>query len=353
MADSDADAGLPRLPLRPGAPGLRPPVHPAPRRLPERLGLHLSLLGLTVVTTTFAGYILAQRPGLTEGGALMQGLGFSATLLTILLAHEMGHYVFARLHHVDTTLPFVIPVPPVLPVLGDGLVRHRRGGDPCMRSPIATRAALIDIGAAGPIVGVVVALPLLGAGPLLVTRRGEPHRAPELLVRPPDVDLVGGGPWPPAGLARARRGRGRARSLARGQSHHARDDAADVRAAPARTRTSWSTRWRWRPGSACSVTSLNLFPLGQLDGGHVAYAVLGERGHGLLGRAVSYLLLGLACASSLSWLLWWALTRFVIGFAHPPVQRDSEPLGGMRAAVVALSLALFLATFIPVPLDSW
>jgi hypothetical protein len=99
------------------------------------------------------------------------------------------------------------------------------------------------------------------------------------------------------------------------------------------------------------VTSLNLFPLGQLDGGHVAYAALGPRGHKILGQGVGYLLLALAFFSSLSWLFWWILTRFFLGYRHPPVVYAEQKLGAMRLVICVLSLILFVATFIPVPMD--
>ena len=127
---------------------------------PLRLGLHLALLFLTLLTTTLAGIFVAYRPGLGDLELVRAGAGFAFTLLAILLAHEMGHYLFARVHHVDTSLPYVIPAPPILP--GLGLVSFGTLGAVIrMRSPIATRDALVDVGASGPICGAIVALPLL------------------------------------------------------------------------------------------------------------------------------------------------------------------------------------------------
>jgi membrane-associated protease RseP (regulator of RpoE activity) len=96
------------------------------------------------------------------------------------------------------------------------------------------------------------------------------------------------------------------------------------------------------------VTTLNLIPLGQLDGGHVTYAWLGERRALWLSRFVSAALLLAGVFVSLNWLVWWLLTRLVVGLRHPPAIVET-PLGPGRRAVAILSLLLFLATFVPVP----
>jgi len=96
------------------------------------------------------------------------------------------------------------------------------------------------------------------------------------------------------------------------------------------------------------VTTLNLLPIGQLDGGHVTYAWLGERRAFWLSRAVSLGLLLAGIFVSLNWLVWWMLTRVVIGLRHPPALHDA-PIGPGRRVVAILSLALFLGTFVPVP----
>jgi membrane-associated protease RseP (regulator of RpoE activity) len=99
------------------------------------------------------------------------------------------------------------------------------------------------------------------------------------------------------------------------------------------------------------VTSLNLFPIGQLDGGHVSYALLGPKWHRILGRAVGIGLLLMGLLSSFSWLVWWLVSTRFIGFGHPPVENSSRPLGALRLTICALSLLLFIATLIPVPMD--
>ncbi len=311
----------------------------------RRLPLHGALLVLTLLTTTWAGMLLA-RPGLDGGALLSQGLAFSTTLLAILLSHEMGHYVFARIHRVETSLPFVIPVPPVLP--GLGLVSFGTLGAVIrMRSPIATRDALVDIGAAGPIAGAVVALPLLVLGLSWSHYQPSPTAGASFWLGGDSVLAIVLHEW------RVLHGQVAASSgvLACG------DDLL-VRICE---------RWVLGPAPAGQdvvvhpvafaavfglfVTSLNLFPIGQLDGGHVAHALFGEKSRAL-GRAVGWGLLGLGIFSSLSWLVWWLVATRLVGYGHPPVKNAAEPLSPLRRAVCAAALVLFVLTFVPVPVDS-
>lgn len=314
-----------------------------------RLRVHLGLLGLTVVTTTVAGMGMATA-ALPLFDRVRVGLGFSLTLLGILLTHEMGHYVFARLHRVDTSLPYVIPGPPLLTMGTFGAVIR-------MRSPIPTRDALIDIGASGPIAGLIVALPLLALGLLWspvvasptadhsfwvgnqtllsLAREALAHLQAHLAHLPPPLatprhDTALGDNLLMRGMTRLILG-----PLAPGH---------DIRIHPVGM-AAWF---------GLLVTSLNLFPIGQLDGGHVSYAMLGERGHRWLSHAASFGLLALACFSSVSWLLWWVVTRYFLGFSHPPLQRElgaGGKVGGLRTAIAVVSLLLLIATLIPVPMD--
>ena len=321
----------------------------------QRWVLHLGLLALTFATTTLAGLTLARGSGFVGPTAIRAGFGFALTLLAILVSHEMGHYVFARIHRVDTTLPFVIPLPPILP--GLGMVSFGTLGAVIrMRSRIGTRDALVDIGAAGPIAGAIVALPLLALGlswsPVIPSPTADQSfwfghqtlwhfavdavnqvRALALHVPVVPRTAVGAsslgdnllmrimsrlvlGPLPPG---------------------------YDVLVHPV-AEAAWF---------GLLVTALNLFPMGQLDGGHVSYAVFGERTHRWIGRAFSWGVLLLAIFSSFSWLVWWFVTRWVIGFGHPPVSDETIKLGGLRVAIAAISLLLLILTFIPVPLDSF
>src|SRR5690242_14603399 len=118
----------------------------------HRLWLHLLLFVLTVGTTSLTFDRAFPSGPLPDAERLAHALTFSAALLSILGAHEMGHYVLARLHGVDVSLPYFIP----LPYLGVGTL----GAVIRIRAPIPTRNALVDIGAAGPLAGLAVALPL-------------------------------------------------------------------------------------------------------------------------------------------------------------------------------------------------
>jgi membrane-associated protease RseP (regulator of RpoE activity) len=285
----------------------------------RRLGFHLMLLLATILTTT-----------------LSVNFEFAAALLAILLAHETGHYVFARIHRVETSLPYVIPAPP-------GLTFGTFGAFIRMRSPIATRDALVDIGASGPIAGALVALPLLFLG------LRWSHLAPS-----------------PAATGSFWFGRNSGLNLLLELSHKAEPQARHLTSLGDNLLMRIAERlvlgpipqgqdvWVHPVAMAAwfglLVTSLNLFPIGQLDGGHVSFALLGPR-HRVLGRTVGYGLLLLMFVSSLSWGVWWLLTTRLLGFEHPPVRNPESQLSPLRIAVCVASLALFLLTFMPVPMD--
>jgi membrane-associated protease RseP (regulator of RpoE activity) len=309
-----------------------------PQAPPLRLRLHLLLLALTIITTTIAG-----------------GPAFAAALLAILLSHEMGHYVFARIHRVDTTLPFVIPAPP-LPGLSFGTF----GAVIRMRSPISTRDALVDIGAAGPIVGAIVAVPLLFLGLSWSTVTASPtadhsfwvgHETGLSLALELLRDLAQRFRFAlPAAIAHApplsvvhvtALGDNLLMRFAQRLVFGALPPGQDVVVHPVAL-AAWF---------GLLVTSLNLFPIGQLDGGHVSFAVLGPKWHRRVGRLTGYALLLLGFFSSLSWLVWWLITTRFIGFSHPAIENPRRPLGALRVVVCVVSLLLFIATLIPVPMD--
>jgi membrane-associated protease RseP (regulator of RpoE activity) len=309
-----------------------------PQAPPLRLRLHLLLLVLTIITTTIAG-----------------GPAFAAALLAILLSHEMGHYVFARIHRVDTTLPFVIPAPP-LPGLSFGTF----GAVIRMRSPISTRDALVDIGAAGPIVGAIVAVPLLFLGLSWSSVAASPTADHSFWVGHETglsltLELLRNlsqrfGFALPAAIAHTPAlsvvhvtalGDNLLMRLAQRLVFGVLPPGQDVVVHPVAL-AAWF---------GLLVTSLNLFPIGQLDGGHVSFAVLGPKWHRLVGRITGYALLLLGFFSSLSWLVWWLITTRFIGFSHPAIENPRRPLGALRVVVCVVSLLLFIATLIPVPMD--
>ena len=282
---------------------------------PLRWGLHLALLLLTAATLIITGALLqAARSGplafslggildalAAHGGA---GIAFAAALLLILGAHEMGHYVAARRHGLLISLPYFLPAPP--PPLGLGTL----GAFISMRSPVPGRASLFDVALAGPLAGLAVAVPILVVGLL-----SAPLAALPVAVQPP---LVAGA------LARLLHG-----PLADG------------------VQVDWFTPLLFAAWLGLLVTAINLLPIGQLDGGHLAYAALGPKAV-WLARA-TWVGLVLLIPFAPTWAVYAVLT-LLIGLRHPPPQDDITPLDPRRRAWALVAVVLLLLTFSPRPL---
>lgn len=285
-----------------------PRVHGAPRL---RLGRHVLLFAATFATATVANaYVQGIDLGANPLGVLA-GLPYAITLMAILLAHEFGHYLLARAHAVDTTLPFFIPAPPSLFFIGTFGAFIR------MRSLPRSRQALFDIGAAGPWVGIAVAVPALIVG-----------------LRLSEVKLTGGSDDVGMYLGDSLLFRGLT-WLALGTSG---DDVTIVLHPIA------LAGWL-----GLLVTAINLMPVGQLDGGHVVYAALGERWHHWisLGTVAALLVLGVSGVSS--WLFWAALLA-ALGLRHPRLPDPDTGLGRRRRWGAVATLLLFVLTFMPEPM---
>jgi membrane-associated protease RseP (regulator of RpoE activity) len=285
---------------------------PDPRPLSD-YAVPLLLFVATVFTTLWAGaYATRTRPMegaieflLNEPASLLNGLPFAGTLLGILVTHECGHYVLSRIHGVPTSFPLFIPGPPHFIGTFGAIIR--------MRGPILNRKALFDIGVAGPIAGFVVALAALVIGldlsKVVANERvyglhlGEP-----LLLQ--FVSWLVIGPLP---------------------------DGYDVVLHPVGF-AAWFGLF---------VTSLNLIPIGQLDGGHVAYALWGERQR-TMALAIIPILIVLGFVGWPGWFLWAGLAGLV-GFAHPPVLDPEASLGRTRIWVGWGALMIFVLTFAPIP----
>jgi membrane-associated protease RseP (regulator of RpoE activity) len=267
--------------------------------------------------------------------ALLGGWTFAVPLLAILLFHEFGHYIAARIHRVDASLPYFIPLPILSPFGTMGAVIQMRGR-------IRSRNALLDIGAAGPLAGLVVAIPVLALGLSL----SEVSPTPE-------------GPYWQEGqsllyLAMKR--------LILGPI----PEGYDVMLHPT----------AFAGFAGLLVTMMNLVPWGQLDGGHVAYALLGRRQNRyarvfralliplFLFNLARFLLpialgqseasMGLAVSNSLFWLMWYAVLgvigRLSGGADHPPTEPGE--LSPVRRVVAVVTLAFFVLLFMPAPLTS-
>ncbi len=282
----------------------------------NRWGRHLLLFALTVASVFFVGGL---RTVAVPGGPAVLGLDVAdgarlvAGLLSILLAHEMGHYLAAMYYRVDATLPFFIP----LPLPGVSLV-GTLGAFIRIRGPIPHRRALFDIGVAGPLAGFLVCLPVLWLG------------VREATLQPFAADAGGiffGEPLAFQWMARLVHGPiPDSQTLVMGQLGLA----------------AWFGLF---------VTALNLMPIGQLDGGHLTYALLRGRAR-LISRVGSWVCVALVYFGP-NWILWAILVR-VLGRRHPSTLDDEEPVGRGRAWVGLLSLAVFVVCFVPNPIVfSW
>ena len=309
------------------------PVHDPPISLPDgfyewpprvrpkfqdRRWLHALLLGLTMASTTLVGMshyasfrsdFLTRPVGLSFVPLLAGGLWYSVTILAILGCHELGHYLACRYYDVDASLPYFIPVPIVLSGTLGAFIQ--------IREQIPSKRKLFDIGIAGPIAGFLVAVPALFFG-LTMSRivRIPPNIPLSELGEPLIFKLVSGLVWgtPPDGYS---------------LSLHPVAFAA------------WF---------GLLVTALNLFPFGQLDGGHISYAVFGRAS-----RYVTMATVGIAVVLtffSISWLVWTALMVVALlrfGARHPPTI-DEQPLDRTRTVVAVFALIMFALCFTPTPI---
>lgn len=297
--------------------------------------VNIALFLATVVTTvTFGGLLHGARED-SLSDIVAGGLPFAAPLVAILLCHEMGHYLMARAWRVDSTLPFFIPVPFGFGTFG-AVIR--------IRSLMPHRRAVLDIGAAGPIAGFVVALPLLAWGLAhsevralgdVAFEHGNAGSPRELLQA-----LVTGAPIVFQGSVANPFGDSLAVAMVSRMVLGELPPYYEVLFHPMAT-AAWIGLF---------ITTLNLIPLGQLDGGHVIYALLGRRRARSMSRVVSWGLLACGVLFSWTWLVWWAVTRFAVGFRHPDPVMHEHTLDGPRRAVAIASLVLFVLTFVPVPM---
>jgi len=294
--------------------------------------LNLLLFLVTLLSTMLVGAGLAgvePEALLEKPENILRGIPFSLALMLILLSHEFSHYFASRMHGVKATLPYFIPFPNIIGTLGAFIK---------MKSPIITRSALIDIGASGPIVGFIVSVVATIIG-LQMSEVAQVPKTAGLLsfgdsilfyylyslvigVIPPGQDII----LHPIAFA------------------------------------GWIGLF---------VTSINLLPVGQLDGGHIAYALGGEKVHKRTSMTVFTVLLSLGVikfiiygdyfpvtsdvyeyADKYLW-EWWALWAVILSFfglRHPPVIYWETPLDPKRGFVGWLTFFIFIITFIPVPI---
>jgi membrane-associated protease RseP (regulator of RpoE activity) len=266
--------------------------------------LHIFLFIITVITTLIAGALQEGVNLLKQPASIWRGMPFSFTLLLILGTHELGHYVMSRKHHVDVTLPYFIPAPSFIGTFG-AVIK--------MKSPMLNRRTLLDVGVAGPFAGMIVAIPVLVIGLIL-------------------SDVV-----PYTSKEGIRLGSCLLFSFLNWIVHGPMPDNASLMLHPVAF-SGWI---------GLLVTSLNLIPAGQLDGGHVAYAVFGSKQR-IVARVFMGALLLLGVVGWTGWLVWFVLLLF-LGIHHPPVVYDWIPLDRKRKITGAIALGVFIITFIPKP----
>jgi membrane-associated protease RseP (regulator of RpoE activity) len=245
---------------------------------------------------------------LEQPSRLLLGLPFAATLLLILMAHEMGHYLYCVYYGVDATLPFFIPVPTLIGTLG-AFIR--------IRSPIRSRTALFDIGIAGPIAGFVVATTvLIFALPL----------SKMIPVTVGDSDIQLGYPLIFSVVSSVLRvGDNGHFSSIRNMGIHPTAIAAWV---------------------GMFATALNLLPGGQLDGGHIVFSIA-PRAHKLVSRLTILALIPMALYLWSGWILWAILLR-ISGMRHPIVAEWPE-VAGVRRGLAVFALIMLVLTLAPAP----
>jgi len=239
--------------------------------------------------------------------ALLAGWPFAATLLTILLAHELGHYFACRHHHIRSSYPFFVPAPTLIGTLGAFIL---------IRSPIRSKRALFDVGASGPLVGFALAIPALVYGV---------WHARVVTDLATNAEVVFGTPLLLKWLARIL---------------HPGVSPETLLLHPV-GRAAWVGLF---------ATSLNLLPAGQLDGGHILRA-LSPRGHRYFSLLLPILLLVLGY---LLWWVWyvWAALLFGIRFLRTAPLYDETPMDAGRQFAALATLAVFLLCFMPAPVSA-
>ncbi|HKY60572.1 MAG TPA: site-2 protease family protein [Gemmatimonadota bacterium] len=284
-------------------------THPRPELVPREWPWNVALFLATVLTTLWAGAVMEGAPlDLLPRSPtrLLDGLPFSAALMGILTAHELGHYVAARRYGLHVTLPFFVPMP-LSPIGTLGAVIK-------MRTPIYTRRMLLDVGAAGPIAGMVVAIPVAIYGIL----------GSEVL----PVEGVGGG-------------------IHLGEPLLFKALVALFAPAHPATHDLYLNSIAFAGWIGFLVTALNMLPLGQLDGGHVLYALVGRAQH----RIAWLFFLGLLVMGWWwqGWYVWAVLILIVIRLRHPPVLDPQVTLDPGRRLAGWLAVVLLVGCFVPVP----
>jgi membrane-associated protease RseP (regulator of RpoE activity) len=275
-----------------------------PPKFQHRYNVHIALFLATLASTTYVGQTTNDWTS---------GLWYSLPILIILTAHEFGHYIACRIHNVDATLPYFLPMP-FLQLTGT------LGAVIKIREAFPSKKALFDIGVAGPIAGFIALIPFLiyGVAHSQVTAidpkatviwLGEP-----LLFKAIKLATIG--------------------QLA---------DGMDITIHP----------MGFAAWFGMLATSLNLLPFGQLDGGHISYAAFGAKS-----RYISMATLATALGLTVWSFSWISMTimmiamAYFLGFGHPSIIDEHEPLDPRRRIIAICAVIIFILCFTPVPIDT-
>jgi membrane-associated protease RseP (regulator of RpoE activity) len=241
---------------------------------------------------------------------LWRGLPYTIAILLVLGSHELGHYFAARYHRLAVTLPYFIPAP-LISLIGTF------GAFIQLREPMRNRKVLLDVGAAGPLAGLVFAIPILLIG--LATSKV--------------------GPITPNGMVE---GNSLLYALAKIVvfGHFLPSNGVDV----------YVNQLAWAGWTGLLVTALNLIPIGQLDGGHILYSLIGERARLLYYPIIGVMVL-LVLNGSGVWVLW-VLMLVVFGRIYATPLDTITPMDNRRKVIAVIGLAMFVLTFVPVPFST-
>ncbi|MFQ5787666.1 MAG: site-2 protease family protein [Thermodesulfobacteriota bacterium] len=293
--------------------------------------IHIVLFVITLATTFLAGFF--------QGGSISSGLAFSVALLFILGTHEMGHYIYGKKYGVDITPPYFIPAPPIISPIGTF------GAFIKIKSPISTKRALFDIGIAGPIAGILAAIPVIVIGIRLSS-------VIETTDNSLEHGITLGSPLIFSFIADSIVGKI--------------PEGYDLLLHPVAF-AGWIGLF---------VTALNLIPAGQLDGGHITYAIFSNKWHRRASILIIFVLLIFGIGTQPiaqyfqsyfdsttfssykdlvifegwgGWVMWAALLTF-LGTKHPPTLYDEIQLDGRRKFMSLVALMVFIGCFTPMPI---
>ena len=281
----------------------------------DNVWINVALALATVATTMFAGAILYGVDVFTDPLSMYKGLPFALAIMTVLGSHELGHYIVSKKNGIDATLPYFIPFP--IPPIGTmGAIIRQKG-------PVPDRKALFDVGISGPLVGLAVAVVITVIGLMLP--------APEITAQPGDATYF-----------------------------------------QLQTPLLFNLlAWLVHPGVTLNsinpiafagwvgmlVTMLNMMPIGQLDGGHVARAMLG-RWADQLSRMLPMVILLFGVYSTFvmnqqgqMWIFWGLLTGLIGGSEHPKPLEDTQNIGLPRIVLGAVGFLLAILCFTPFPIS--